>query len=118
MQRPDLNANTLKAVAKEVSGKVAKSRAREVPTVFRSSLKVEWFRKFGLRERLAILFGHNLVVMIGIATQHSPGKIQPLIVGRVSRQLNATEHMKHVVENMLEEQAPPAHLPIPEPPRA
>lgn len=81
----------------------AKSQARPAPEVYRHIIKNEWFREFTIRERLAILFGCNMVVMIGIATRHNPGAMQPLVLGRVSYQKNATDYMKSIVEGMLEE---------------
>lgn len=84
----------------------AKITERKVPTVFRDLVKVEWFREFTFWERIKILFGCNLVTMTGIATQHKVGEMQPMIIGLVSYQKNASDHMKNVVGNMIEEQHP------------
>jgi hypothetical protein len=78
---------------------------KPVPTQWRSEFSFEWFRHFTFWERVKIAFGCNLVVMIGVATQHSPGKYQPLVIGNVSHDSNATEHMKHVCQNLLAERS-------------
>lgn len=83
----------------------AKVTEKPVPTVWRSEFSFEWFREFTFLERVKILFGCNLVVMVGVATQHSPGKYQPLVMGNVSHERNATEHMKHVCSNLLAEKS-------------
>lgn len=75
---------------------------RNVPTVFKQIIKVEYFRKFPFWERIRILFGANFVTLTGVAVQHNPGEIQPLTVGSISYRLNATDHMQQVVEQMLE----------------
>lgn len=100
-QPPDL----LKAFEEGKIKPPPKITERPVPTVWRSEFAFEWFREFTFWERVKILFGSNLVVMIGIATQHSPGKYQPLVIGNVSYDRNATEHMKHVCGNMLAEKS-------------
>jgi len=79
---------------------------RKVPTKFRCNIKWEWFREFSFWERIKILFGCNLVVMTGCATQHSPGEFQPMLMGRVSYDKNASEFMQRVCSNIIEEQAP------------
>lgn len=80
-----------------------KRTERKVPTKFACNMKWEWFREFTLWERIQILFGCNLVVMTGVATQHRPGEFQPLLMGRVSYDKNATEHMQRVCANMIDE---------------
>lgn len=89
-------------------GKMApppKRTERPVPRVYRHLIKFEHFRQFPLIERIKILFGCNLVTMVGIACPHNPGETQPLVVQHVSRQPTATDHMKTVVEQMMEAQA-------------
>jgi len=76
---------------------------KHVPTVYRKILKLEWVRSFSIKERLAILFGSQLVVMIGIATEHGPGKFQPILLGKVTKQTSPDEYMRHIVETMIEE---------------
>lgn len=99
-------------------GRPGVSKARTLPTMFKHIVKVEWYRRFTLRERIAILFGANFVAMIGVATQHSPGSLQPLIVGNVSKHTTPDSHMRECIENMLEKRDSPLHNMIePEPPK-
>lgn len=79
---------------------------RKVPTVFRHVIKTEWFRKFSIKDRFKILFGCNLVVAIGVPCQHNPGEIQPVILGKVTKQISADEHQRDVMNNLLVEKKP------------
>lgn len=79
-----------------------KPTERVMPVVYRGGIiKVEWFRKFTFRERLAIMFGANFTTMTGIACQHKAGAYQPMIVGKVSKHPSPDEHMREAIENML-----------------
>jgi hypothetical protein len=81
-----------------------KAKGTPVPTTFKHIVKIEWCRSFPTwSERLKVLFGGNLVVMIGVATQHNPGTFQPLILGKVTNDKSPTDYMKRVVEGMIEE---------------
>jgi hypothetical protein len=77
------------------------NRDRPLPPVYSFILKTEWMRRFTWKERLAIIFGSPLVVMIGIATRHNPGQHQPLIMGKVSKALTPDAHMRNVINNMI-----------------
>lgn len=71
------------------------------PVEYRHIIKVEWFRKFTLWDRIRILFGYSLVVQVGVATRHNPGPFQPLILGTVSKTLTADERNREIIENMI-----------------
>lgn len=88
--------------------KQGKLAGKPLPTVYRHVLNTEWCRAFSWKERLGVLFGGNLVVAIGVACQHNPGAIQPLIIGRVTTATSATEYMRGIVRGMIEEQVPPS----------
>ena len=79
------------------------SQARELPTIYKEVTKVEWFRTFPLRQRLAILFGAPLLVVIRIATQHRTGRFQPAIAGLLCKSIDKErallEH-KELIEKM------------------
>lgn len=83
-----------------------KRTERPVPRVYRHLIKLEHFRQFTLIERIKIVLGSNLVTLIGIATPHSPGEFQPLVIQRVSHQHTATDHMRNVVDQMIQERKP------------
>lgn len=84
------------------------SQGHKMPSIYRQILKTEWFRQFTFRERIAILFGANLVVMIGVATRHRVGEFQPMVIGKVSKHSTPDEHMRECVEGMLEDIKPKA----------
>lgn len=67
---------------------------------------MEWFRKFTLRERLLLIFGHNMVVMIGVACQHSPGTFQPMIIGKCSKNQTPDQQMRENVDHLLVSKKP------------
>lgn len=79
---------------------------RKVPTVYRQVVKLEWMRTFSPWERICILFGSSLIVQVGIAVQHSPGAIQPLFLGKVSKQTTPDGRHEEIINNMLEAKKP------------
>jgi len=87
-----------------------KRTERPVPTVYRHTIKVEWYRRFTLLDRLKIMIGYNFLVVAGVACQHNPGVVQPLVVGDVSRHLKPEDHMANVVSQMLEEKKSAAEV--------
>ena len=103
------------AQATPLKAKMPQSKGKPVPTVYRHVIKVEWYRRFTWSERLAILFGSGLVVMEGIATQHSPGAFQPLLIGKVTKSTTPDDFMRSVCENMIEEREKGAAQVIHEP---
>jgi hypothetical protein len=78
------------------------SKQREMPVIYKGGLiKIEWFRKFTFRERLALLFGANFVVMAGVACEHRVGRFQPIMVGQCSKHTTPDNLMREAVENMV-----------------
>ena len=77
---------------------------REMPVVYRHILSAEWVREFPLKDRIKILFGATLKVVIKIATANSPGKFQPVIAGEVSNLMTARAHLKEQMKQVLVEQ--------------
>lgn len=82
------------------------SQARVVPQKFTQIIKVEWFREFTWKERLAIFFGAGLVVAIGVATRHRVGEAVPAVLGKVTKERTADEFMKESIKNMIQQKAP------------
>lgn len=74
---------------------------REVPTVYQYEIRTDWFREFRWWERLFILFGCNLAVVIRVPTQHNPGKFQPVVAGEVTKQTKASDYLKEQMSNLL-----------------
>jgi len=87
-----------------------KGKGKPVETVYGHVLKVEWLRQFSWGERLAILFGSNLVVQFGCATKHNPGAYQPLILGKVTHEKTPDAFMQSVIANMIEEKVKPSAI--------
>lgn len=72
---------------------------RVLPTKLCSDvIEIDWFRRFTLKERLKILLGFNLIVGVRIGTQHKPGKFAQIIIGELSDQPTAAEHLKARLE--------------------
>lgn len=89
-----------------LKAKLPKSEGKPVPTVFKHIIKIEYFRRFSFRERIAILFGSGIVLQIGCATQHSPGVFQPLILGKVTKETSPDSYMRKICDDMIEERGP------------
>ena len=87
-----------------------KGKGKPEPTVYAHVIKVEWLRQFSWGERLAILFGSNLVVQFGCATKHNPGAYQPLILGKVTHEKTPDAYMSSVVADMIEEKVKPSAI--------
>lgn len=78
------------------------SKQRELPVLYKGGIiKLEWFRKFTWRERFALLFGANFVVMVGVACEHRAGRFQPMIAGQCSKHTTPDNHMREAIDNML-----------------
>jgi len=80
---------------------------RPLPPQHKHLLKIDWFRSFTLRERLKILLGHNLNVLIRIKTAHHPGAHEPTIAAEVTPHLKPTEHLRAQIEADLQNQMYP-----------
>lgn len=106
----EMAAGKLPPELQQALHKDSRTRGKPVATVFRHVIKAEWFRTFPLKDRLKILFGYNLVVVIGIPTQNNPGVTHPIIVGETTKLKTASDHMQNVVEAMLEEQKPKVEI--------
>jgi hypothetical protein len=65
-------------------------------------LSADWFRKFTLRERLQILFGFNLIVLIRIPTQHHPGQFKPVVAGHTTKLLKPDDAMLEKMKAVLD----------------
>jgi hypothetical protein len=86
------------------------SKARVMPTLYKGGIiKIEWFRKFTWRERFAIFFGANFVLMIGVACKHNVGSFQPMVVGKCSKNTTPDNEMKEAIENMAAPENHPVH---------
>lgn len=81
--------------------KLSTQRGQEMPVVYRHILKTDWLRTFSFKERVKILLGCSLVVAVRIVTQHSPGKIQPVIAGEVSDATEPSERLRTQLDNIL-----------------
>lgn len=75
-----------------------------VPTVYRHNIQFDWLRTFPFMQRIAILFGAPLHVIVRIPTQHNPGNFQPFCAGIVTKDLNAKSVLKRQMEDILESQ--------------
>lgn len=83
---------------------------KNMPVVYRHLVKIEWFRTFTWRERLAIAMGANLVVLGGVACERDPGREPaPAMFGQVSKHTTPDGHMREAVENMLVDANSPVH---------
>jgi len=98
MNRPDLNLDALAAVKAELARQKGISQARTLPTVYRHVINVDWFRKLTWRERIKILFGYNLNVLIRLRVKHNPGDFDPIIVGEVSPFTQPSELLRDRIE--------------------
>lgn len=104
---PKVDEFTLERIRKEALARLkpqAQSHPHKVPEVFRHVIKVDWFREFTLKERLAILFGANLRVFIRIPTRHNPAALQPVIMAELSKYPDAQSEMAAQLENLMIDQ--------------
>lgn len=86
------------------------SKARVLPVKYKGGIiKIEWFRKFTWRERFALFFGANFVVMVGVACEHSAGRFQPMVAGQCSKDTSPDAHMRDAIENMIAPENNPVH---------
>lgn len=79
-----------------------KIRERATPIECRHLMSADWFRKFTLKERLQILFGFNLIVMIRIATQHHPGQFKAIVAGHATKLMKPDDAMIEKLKAMLD----------------
>lgn len=93
----------LDRTTREMAAKLpaVKSKGQNKPEVYGHRISIEWFREFSFLQRIAILFGANLVVTIGIATRHNPGAFHPFIIGEITKHRTATDKVKATVADML-----------------
>jgi hypothetical protein len=83
-QRPDLNKTTLDKVQQHVHK--SKSHGIPVKPAFRHVIEIDWFRQFTWKERMQILLGYQLQVMIRIPTLHKPGVFDRFIKSVVTEE--------------------------------
>lgn len=71
----------------------AKSQARVIPPTFRFRHDFDWFRRLTLWERVKIAIGCNLFLRVQFFTVNSPGAVQPVFIGAVSKEKSAIDQM-------------------------
>jgi hypothetical protein len=95
---------------KRFSAAFTQGTQKAMPVVYRHLVKAEWFRTFTWRERFALLFGANVVVLAGVACEKDPGKEPvPVFFGAVSKHTTADGHMREALENVLADANSPVH---------
>lgn len=61
------------------------TQGKPLPPKFRFQIKFGWFRTFTPKERLLIALGHNFNLDANLLSVNSPGHVQPVFIGSVSR---------------------------------
>jgi len=92
-----------------MSNKILKMRELALPVQCKHLMSADWFRRFTLKERLEIMFGFNLNVMIRIPTQHHPGQFNPLIAGHTSKLVKPDDIMLEKMKAVLDGETPSNH---------
>jgi hypothetical protein len=98
MKGPDIDPEKLRAALAELDKGKAKSQAHKVPTVYKYRVNLDWFRAFTWKERIKILFGYSLFVVIRVRTKHNAGEIDPVIAGSVVEHNNPDEFLRQGIE--------------------
>lgn len=80
------------------------------PKLFRHVIEVDWFRKFTWPERLHILLGCNLNVLIRIPTLHKPGEHSPIVIGEVSDAQSPSDQAQKAMKAQVEALMPPDYI--------
>ncbi len=80
---------------------------KPLPPSFRHVMRFDWFREFTWAERLKILFGGNLFVLIRIPTLHNPGQSAPIIAGEVTKHQTASSQVEEGLKAQVNEIVPP-----------
>jgi hypothetical protein len=78
---------------------------REVPRPVRYFTNGFVFRKLNLRERFKILFGYNLGLEVHIASEHRPGRVQPIVNVRLTPYSDGQTAMEDAKRATLQESA-------------
>lgn len=81
---------------------VYQEKPGEVPPKFCTKIDHEWFRTFSFWDRVKILFGANLQVVICICTEHRPGRFQFLVGGTTSNHTSAVNHLKAQIKEAMD----------------
>jgi hypothetical protein len=85
--------------------------ARRLSREFRHVIECDWFRTFGFKERIKILFGAGLHVQMRTPTLHKPGELGTIVIGTVTDDLTATDYMreqaKYALRKEYGDQLPP-----------
>ncbi len=79
-----------------------KPKDRVLPVQCNHLLSADWFRRFTLSERIRILFGFNLIVLIRIPTQHHPGQFKPVVAGHTTKFLKPDDIMLEKMQAVLD----------------
>lgn len=85
------------------AGMAARPTTREVKPAFRHVMEFDWHRSFTFWERIKILFGYALLVMIRVPTLHKPGELGAIIMGETTEFDKPTEMMKDRAKQALRE---------------
>jgi len=104
--RPDLTNETLAQIRDRMKSGIAndprlRPQARPLPPAFRHVIKVDWFRKFTFWERIHILLGCNLLVLVRIPTLHKPGETHPILAAEVADAAQPSDVMDRGVKAEL-----------------
>jgi hypothetical protein len=115
IQRTKATEDPTKGMTPEQFGKMMKARieaskGRVLPPAFRHITEVDWNRRFSWKERLQILFGYTLNVMVRIPSLHKPGVIASIVMAETSQYQNASEMLKANMQACLREQSGDALL--------
>lgn len=105
MTPSNLDPELLRQALAKIKPNQAQSKAGKVPTVYRHVQNLDWFRVFTWRERIKILFGYNLNVLIRLRVQHNPGDFDPIIAGEVTPYEHPSELLRSRIAEDLAKQA-------------
>jgi hypothetical protein len=102
----------LKVIAKAAAlRKPGQSFGKKIKPRFRHVIECDWFRTFGFKERIKILFGAGLHVQMRTPTLHKPGELGTIVIGTVTDDLTATDYMreqaKYALRKEYGDQLPP-----------
>jgi hypothetical protein len=79
-----------------------------MPPKYSDFAQVECFRQLTLWERIKLLFGYNLMVYVGMVTQHRPGYADVQIACFTTKEKTPDNHLREDLKSFLKKNHPEA----------
>ena len=83
-------------------------RGKIQPPKFKDFAQIECFRQLTFWERIKILFGMNLMVYVGIVTQHRPGYCDVQIATFTTKHADPDAHLRDNLKDFMAKSHPEA----------